>query len=113
MRTWTLLLLVIATATPAQEPSLGVFDGHSDVGRTRNPGSVVYDAVHDVYTIAGSGANMWPTTTTFISSGSGSGETSSSRRGRSSAVPGSSRIASWAGRYAPPSRPARPTSRPR
>src|SRR6184192_3684609 len=59
MRTWTLLLLVIATGTPAQEPSLGVFDGHSDVGRTRNPGSVVYDAVHEVYTIAGSGANMW------------------------------------------------------
>src|SRR5438477_10064350 len=59
MRTWTLLLLVIATAAPAQEPSLGVFDGHSDVGRTRNPGSVVYDAVREVYTIAGSGANMW------------------------------------------------------
>ena len=61
MRTWTLLLLVIATGggAPAQEPSLGVFDGHGDVGRTRNPGSVVYDAVHEVYTIAGSGANMW------------------------------------------------------
>src|SRR5207302_9645665 len=59
MRTWTLLLLVIATRAPAQEPSLGAFDGHGDIGRTRNPGSVVYDAVHEVYTIAGSGANMW------------------------------------------------------
>ena len=61
MRTWTLLLLAIATGgeAPAQEPSLGVFDGHGDVGRTRNPGSVVYDAVHDVYTIHGAGANMW------------------------------------------------------
>src|SRR5438034_1289622 len=59
MRTWTLLLLVIATGAPAQEPSLGVFDGHGDVGRTRNPGSMVYDAVHEVYTIDGSGANMW------------------------------------------------------
>src|SRR2546421_356684 len=61
MRTSTLLLLVIATGggAPAQEPSLGVFDGHGDVGRTRNPGSVVYDVVHEVYTIAGSGANMW------------------------------------------------------
>src|SRR6267154_1696357 len=59
MRTWTLLLLVIATGALAREPSLGVFDGHGDVGRTRNPGSVVYDAVHEVYTIAGSGANMW------------------------------------------------------
>src|SRR5213082_1777185 len=61
MRPWTLLLLAIATGgeAPAQEPSLGVFDGHGDVGRTRNPGSVVYDAVHDVYTIHGAGANMW------------------------------------------------------
>src|SRR5256885_2240469 len=59
MRTWTLLLLVIATRAPAQAPSLGAFDGHGDIGRTRNPGSVVYDAVHEVYTIAGSGANMW------------------------------------------------------
>src|SRR5256714_2885627 len=59
MRTWTLLLLVIAAGAPAQGPSLGAFDGHGDVGRTRNPGSVVYDAVHEVYTIDGSGANMW------------------------------------------------------
>ena len=59
MRTWTLLLLVIATGAPAQEPSLGAFDGHGDVGRTRNPGSVVYDPARDQYTIAGSGANMW------------------------------------------------------
>jgi len=59
MRTWTLLLLAIATGAPAQEPSLGVFDGHGDVGRTRHPGSVAYDAVREVYTIAGAGANMW------------------------------------------------------
>src|SRR6184192_4837535 len=61
MRTWTLLLLAIAAVggARAQEPSLGVFDGHGDVGRTRNPGSVVYDAVHDGYTIHGAGANMW------------------------------------------------------
>src|SRR5438552_12102480 len=59
MRTWALLLLAIATGAPAQEPSLGVFDGHGDVGRTRHPGSVAYDAVREVYTIAGAGANMW------------------------------------------------------
>src|SRR2546430_9509744 len=59
MRTWTLLLIVIAAGSPAQEPSLGAFDGHGDVGRTRNPGSVVYDPARDQYTIAGSGANMW------------------------------------------------------
>ena len=56
---WTLFPLATATATLAQQPALGVFDGHADVGRTRNPGSVTYDAVREVYTIAGSGANMW------------------------------------------------------
>src|SRR5256714_10751329 len=59
MRNWTVLLLAIATGAPAQEPALGVFDGHGDVGRTRNPGSVVYDAVHEWYPIAGSGATLW------------------------------------------------------
>lgn len=56
---WILLPLATATAALAQQPALGVFDGHADVGRTRNPGSVAYDAVREVYTIAGSGANMW------------------------------------------------------
>jgi len=54
-----LLPLATATAALAQQPSLGAFDSHGDIGRTRNPGSVAYDAVREVYTIAGSGANMW------------------------------------------------------
>jgi TolB protein len=54
-----LLPLATATAALAQQPPLGPFDGHGDIGRTRNPGSVVYDAVREVYTVAGSGANMW------------------------------------------------------
>jgi len=59
MRTWILLPLATATGLFAQQPALGVFDSHGDVGRTRNPGSVVYDAARDLYTVAGSGANMW------------------------------------------------------
>src|SRR5438132_2716176 len=59
MRTWTLLSLATATGALAQQPTLGVFDGHADVGRTPKPGSAVYDAARDEYTIAGSGANMW------------------------------------------------------
>jgi len=59
MRTWILLSLATATGALAQQPTLGVFDGHADVGRTPKPGSAVYDAARDEYTIAGSGANMW------------------------------------------------------
>ena len=59
MRPWTLLLLATPMAALAQQPSLGVFDGQTDVGKTGNPGSVVYDAARGQYTIAGSGANMW------------------------------------------------------
>jgi TolB protein len=54
-----LLPLATATAALAQQPPLGAFDGQGDIGRTRNPGSVTYDAVRELYTIAGSGANMW------------------------------------------------------
>ena len=59
MRTWILLSLVTATGALAQQPTLGVFDGHADVGRAGKPGSALYDAARDEYTIAGSGANMW------------------------------------------------------
>src|SRR5437879_9305063 len=59
MRTWILLSLATATGALAQQPTLGVFDGYADVGRTPKPGSAVYDAARYEYTIAGSGANMW------------------------------------------------------
>lgn len=42
-----------------QQPPLGLFDGQTDVGRTGRPGSLVYDARQDQYTVTGSGANMW------------------------------------------------------
>ena len=59
LRTLLPLAAAAVIAAPAQQPPLGLFDGHADVGRTRNPGSVAYDAGRDVYTITGSGANMW------------------------------------------------------
>ena len=59
MKAWTVLLLATPVAALAQQPALGLFDGQTDVGRTGKPGSAVYDAARDQYTIAGSGANMW------------------------------------------------------
>src|SRR5467141_1892653 len=52
-------LAVAAARAPAQHPSLGVFQGQTDVGQVSRQGSVTYDAGRERYTIAGSGANMW------------------------------------------------------
>src|SRR4051812_25373634 len=55
-------LLLIATLfafTSAGEQPVGQFDGHGDVGGVATPGSVVFDAQHQTYTIAASGTNMW------------------------------------------------------
>src|SRR5437870_3514840 len=52
-------LAVAAARAPAQHPSLGVFQGQTDVGQVSRQGSVTYDAGRDQYTLAGSGANMW------------------------------------------------------
>ena len=45
-------------AAPSTEP-LGVFENHTDVGTVRPPGSVVYDAVMQNYTVTGGGWDMW------------------------------------------------------
>ena len=39
--------------------SLGIFEGHADVGTVLHPGSAVYDASAESYTVTGSGSNMW------------------------------------------------------
>lgn len=39
--------------------TIGIFDGHNDVGQVRHAGSVSYDRQHDEYVISGSGQNMW------------------------------------------------------
>jgi len=39
--------------------SVGIFDGHRDVGTVLHPGSTVYDNATESYTVAGSGDNMW------------------------------------------------------
>jgi TolB protein len=39
--------------------SVGIFEGHGDVGTVLHPGAVDYDAAKGSYTMAASGENMW------------------------------------------------------
>jgi TolB protein len=62
-----LLVFGIATqlgARPTAE-TVGIFEGHGDVGTVLQPGSVIYDAAKQSYTLAGSGENMWSTADAF------------------------------------------------
>ena len=58
-----------SAATTAQDSkqaaSLGIFEGHGDVGATKRAGSVEFDASRRAYTVAGGGANMWFTNDAF------------------------------------------------
>lgn len=49
----------------SQNTSLGVFEGHGDIGEVGHAGSVDYDAGADRYLVAGSGENMWFETDAF------------------------------------------------
>ena len=39
--------------------TVGIFEGHGDVGSVLHPGSSDYDATERTYTLTGSGENMW------------------------------------------------------
>jgi endo-1,4-beta-D-glucanase Y len=50
----------IWTPTWAGAPaSVGIFDGHGDIGPVKIPGSAVYDEAAEAYTVRASGSNMW------------------------------------------------------
>src|SRR3982751_3581984 len=49
----------LITVPARAQSSVGIFDGQSDVGHTRRPGSASYNTERQSYTIAGSGQNMW------------------------------------------------------
>ena len=65
----TLILLVtlVAPNLVGEEgtSSLGLFEGHQDVGTVLHPGSAEYDAARRIYTLTGSGENMWFTADAF------------------------------------------------
>jgi TolB protein len=46
-------------------PSLGIFEGQSDVGKVSPPGRLAFDAAKDAYTITAAGANLWSTVDGF------------------------------------------------
>ena len=60
-----LLAAALCTFAVAQHKSVGLFEHHEDVGAVSTPGSVVYDAEKQTYTITASGTNMWATKDEF------------------------------------------------
>ncbi|WP_263358834.1 TolB family protein [Acidicapsa ligni] len=62
-----LILCAMATRARSQSAptSLGVFDGHNDVGTVLHAGTVDFDSAKGAYTITGSGENMWLTKDAF------------------------------------------------
>jgi Tol biopolymer transport system component len=58
-------MFFVAGSALVHAQSLGIFEGHSDVGSVLHPGSVSFDAAHGTYTVTGSGENMWVTKDAF------------------------------------------------
>ena len=58
-------IILYSGATSSQQPTIGLFDNHGDMGAVGKPGAVEYDAVQKSYTVAGGGENMWATTDAF------------------------------------------------
>ncbi len=53
------VILLQAGCAYSQNPSLGLFEEHGDIGDVQKPGYVKYDAAQKSYLIAGGGENMW------------------------------------------------------
>jgi hypothetical protein len=54
------ILAVFTLAAPLlRSQKIGIFDGQQDVGTVLHPGSAEFDAAHNIYTVTGSGENMW------------------------------------------------------
>ena len=54
-----LLILLINYTCIAQNPILGIFDGHTDIGNLSKTGTVKFNTNSEEYKIGGSGHNMW------------------------------------------------------
>jgi TolB protein len=51
--------VLFCSATYAQSGSLGIFDGHTDIGVIKHKGTISYDAKTQQYQVTGSGADIW------------------------------------------------------
>jgi TolB protein len=59
-------LAIFATiAVSVRAAELGQFEGHTDIGKTAQAGSVEFNAERGVYTVSGSGDDMWGTADAF------------------------------------------------
>jgi TolB protein len=54
-----IVALALTGSSVAKTQTLGIFEGHQDVGTVLHAGSAAYDPTNQSYTIAGSGENMW------------------------------------------------------
>jgi TolB protein len=56
-----LLVFISSGSSDATGPTvpIGVFESQGDIGTVLHSGSAQYDSAHDIYTVTGSGANMW------------------------------------------------------
>jgi len=52
-------LVMISGAAFSQKGTLGVFDGHGDIGKDVKPGSALYNTKTQEYEMSGSGYNIW------------------------------------------------------
>jgi hypothetical protein len=52
-------LFLFSSVTVSYSQFLGSFENHSDIGTDLRAGSVFYDAGQQIYTVEGSGTNMW------------------------------------------------------
>ncbi|GAB3500195.1 SMP-30/gluconolactonase/LRE family protein [Spirosoma knui] len=55
----TSLSLLLSNPVLAQNQSVGIFDGHGDVGAVLKPGSASYNSKTRQYELSGSGYNVW------------------------------------------------------
>ena len=53
------VLILVATGLAACNVDRGIFDGESNVGRSRLGGDLVYERSADIYTVSGSGADIY------------------------------------------------------
>ncbi len=57
--------LLSTRSARAQNGSVGIFEGHADVGSPKLAGSSAYDAKTGEYTLTGAGTNVWTTSDQF------------------------------------------------
>src|SRR3954453_21668504 len=60
-----LLSLLVSQWMLAQKPSVGIFDDQTDIGKIDHKGDAKFDSKSGVYTVTGSGENIWASPDAF------------------------------------------------